>query len=166
MWERSYTILLYTTDAPKGIKDSLAILKHCFPRIVMHQRQPRMQYPIAISRPKKMIQIRLTRKEKPPPPYTTSFPNGKKARLANLKHCRPTGMPMMVMHQRQPASTQASPPINPPNRNQRIFPIVDIVVISISRYFASVASCRSIHAISSLTMRFCSSSVSSRPTGT
>lgn len=132
MWERSHTILLYTTDAPKGIKDSLAILKHCFPigmpRIVMHQRQPRMQYPIAISRPKKMIQIRLTRKEKPPPPYTTSFPNGKKARLANLKHCRPTGMPMMVMHQRQPASTQASPPINPPNRNQRIFPIVDIVV--------------------------------------
>lgn len=129
----------------------------------MHQRQPRMQYPIAISRPKKMIQIRLTRKEKPPPPYTTSFPNGKKARLANLKHCRPTGMPMMVMHQRQPASTQASPPINPPNRNQRIFPIVDIVVTSISRYFAPIASCRSIHAISSRTMRFCSSSVSSRP---
>ena len=31
MWERSHTILLYTTDAPKGIKDSLAILKHCFP---------------------------------------------------------------------------------------------------------------------------------------
>lgn len=165
-----HTIFLYTTDAPKGIRDSLAILKHCFPigmpRIVMHQRQPRMQYPIAISRPKKMIQIRLTRKEKPPPPYTTSFPNGKKARLANLKHCRPTGMPMMVMHQRQPASTQASPPINPPNRNQRIFPIVDIVVTSISRYFASVASCRSIHAISNLTMRSCSSSVSSRPIGT
>lgn len=63
MWERSHTILLYTTDAPKGIKDSLAILKHCFPigmpRIVMHQRQPRMQYPIAISRPKKMIQIMM-----------------------------------------------------------------------------------------------------------
>lgn len=132
----------------------------------MHQRQPRMQYPIAISRPKKMIQIRLTRKEKPPPPYITSFPNGKKARLANLKHCRPTGMPMMVMHQRQPASTHARPPINPPNRNQRIFPIVDIVVTSIPCYFESIASCRSIHAISSLTMRFCSSSVSSRPIGT
>ena len=57
MWERSHTILLYTTDAPKGIKDSLAILKHCFPigmpRIVMHQRQPRMQYPIAISSQRK-----------------------------------------------------------------------------------------------------------------
>ena len=53
-----HTIFLYTTDAPKGIRDSLAILKHCFPigmpRIVMHQRQPRMQYPIAISRPKNM----------------------------------------------------------------------------------------------------------------
>lgn len=34
------------TDAPKGISDSFAILKHCFPmgipRSVMHQRQPRM----------------------------------------------------------------------------------------------------------------------------
>ena len=56
-----HTIFLYTTDAPKGIRDSLAILKHCFPigmpRIVMHQRQPRMQYPIAISRPKKMLTV-------------------------------------------------------------------------------------------------------------
>ena len=93
----------------------------------------------------KMIQIRLTRKEKPPPPYTTSFPNGKKARLANLKHCRPTGRPMMVMHQRQPASTQASPPINPPNRNQRIFPIVEDVYkrqsplpISIARIHSTI----------------------------
>lgn len=57
----------------------------------MHQRQPRMQYPIAISRPKKMIQIRLTRKEKPPPPYTTSFPNGKKARLANFEALQANG---------------------------------------------------------------------------
>ena len=36
----------HTTDAPKGISDSFAILKHCFPmgipRSVMHQRQPRM----------------------------------------------------------------------------------------------------------------------------
>lgn len=170
MWDRPHTIILYMTDAPKGIRDSLASLKHCFPigmpRIVMHQRQPRMQYPIAISRPKKMIQIRLTRKEKPPPPYTTSFPNGKKARLANLKHCSPTGMPMMVMHQRHPASTQARPPINPPNRNQRTFPIADTIVTPISCYFASVSSCRSIHAISSRTMRSCSSSVSSRPIGT
>lgn len=34
------------TAAPKGISDSFAILKHCFPigmpRSVMHQRQPRM----------------------------------------------------------------------------------------------------------------------------
>ena len=35
-----------TVNAPKGISDSFAILKHCFPmgipRSVMHQRQPRM----------------------------------------------------------------------------------------------------------------------------
>ena len=44
VWELPHTILLYATVAPKGIRDSLAILKHCFPigmpRIVMHQRQP------------------------------------------------------------------------------------------------------------------------------
>ena len=33
---------------------------------------------------------------------------------------------MMVTHHRHPASTHASPPISPPNRNQRILPITVI----------------------------------------
>ena len=59
-----------------------------------------------------------------PFPYTISFPNGQNAKFANLKHCRPTGIPIIVIHHMQPAKTQASPPSNPPNINQRILPIV------------------------------------------
>ena len=95
------------------------------------------------SRPKNTIQIRFTRKETPPPPYMTSFPKGKKARLANLKHCSPTGIPMMVTHHRHPASTHASPPISPPNRNQRILPIT---VIFLSPFIFLFVLC-SIHLV-------------------
>ena len=65
-----------------------------------------------------MLASRLTA----PPPYTTSFPNGKNARLANLKHCRPIGIPMIVMHHRQPDNTHASPLKSPPQTNQSMFP--------------------------------------------
>ena len=59
-----------------------------------------------------------------PFPYTISFPNGQNARVANLKHCRPTGIPIIVIHHMHPAKIHASPPSNPPNINQRILPIV------------------------------------------
>ena len=52
------------------------------------------------------------------------FPNGQNAKVANLKHCRPTGIPIIVIHHMHPAKIQASPPISPPNINQRILPIV------------------------------------------
>ena len=100
------------------MKESLAILKNCFPNgiptIVMHQIQPTIRFPSAISHPKNIIHIRFTRNENMPFPYTISFPNGQNAKVANLKHCRPTGIP--IIH--------ASPPSNPPNINQRILPIV------------------------------------------
>ena len=57
-------------------------------------------------------------------PYKISFPNGQNAKVANLKHCRPTGIPIIVIHHMQPAKIHASPPSNPPNINQRILPIV------------------------------------------
>ena len=70
------------------------------------------------------LHIRFTRNENMPFPYTISFPNGQNAKVANLKHCRPTGIPIIVIHHMQPAKTQAKPPSNPPNINQRILPIV------------------------------------------
>ena len=116
------------TLAPNGIKESLAILKNCLPNgiptIVMHQIQPTIRFPSAISHPKNIIHIRFTRNENMPFPYTISFPNGQNARVANLKHCRPTGIPIIVIHHMHPAKTQAKPPSNPPNINQRILPIV------------------------------------------
>ena len=56
-------------------------------------------------------------------PYTISFPNGQNAKAANLKHYRPTGIPIIVIHHMHPAKNQARPPSNPPNINKRILPI-------------------------------------------
>ena len=79
-----YTITL----APNGMKESLAILKNCIPNgiptIVMHQIQPTIRFPSAISHPKNIIHIRFTRNENMPFPYTISFPNGQNARVANF----------------------------------------------------------------------------------
>ena len=36
----------------------------------------------------------LARMDIVPPPYSTSFPNGKNAKPANLKHCKPIGIPI------------------------------------------------------------------------
>ena len=44
---------------------------------------------------------------------------GKKLSFANLKHCLPQGMPMMVMHQRIPATAQPNPINNPPKINHK-----------------------------------------------
>ena len=109
------------------MKESLAILKNCLPNgiptIVMHQIQPTIRFPSAISHPKNIIHIRFTRNENMPFPYTISFPNGQNAKAANLKHYRPTGIPIIVIHHMHPAKNQARPPSNPPNINKRILPI-------------------------------------------
>ena len=58
------------TLAPNCMKESLAILKNCFPNgiptIVMHQIQPTIRFPSAISQPKNIIHIRFTRNENMP----------------------------------------------------------------------------------------------------
>lgn len=107
--------------------------------IVMHHRQPTIRFPSAISHPKNTIQIRFTRNENIPFPYTTSFPKGQNARVANLKHCKPTGIPIIVIHQMHPAKTHASPPSKPPNINQRIFPKV-LIKSFLSQYLNSLPS--------------------------
>lgn len=120
------------TDEPKGINASLAILKHCNPKgmpiIVMQNKPPIRADSIASGRPDIKSQMRFRRKEPKPPPYTTSFPKGKKARLANLKHCMPIGIPTIVIHHRQPASTQLMPITNPPNRNHIRLPRQPIIL--------------------------------------
>lgn len=70
-----------------------------------------------------------------PFPYTISFPKGQNARDANLKHCSPTGIPMIVIHHMHPAKIHANPPNTPPNINQRIFPNVLISASPLSPLF-------------------------------
>ena len=115
-----------TTEAPNGINASLAILKHCIPIgmpiIVKLHRHPINAASAASSKPLAISQRIFSSIVPAPPPYRTSFPKGKKLSCANLKHCMPTGIPTMVMHQSTPAKTQPSPSQIPPNRNQIKFP--------------------------------------------
>ena len=116
----------YITSAPNGIKDNFAILKNCFPKgipiIVIQHIKPATAFSTAIGIPDTISQIIFAIKLTAPPPYTTSFPNGKNAKPANLKHCKPIGIPIMEMHHRQPAKTHDNPLNNPPHINQSIFP--------------------------------------------
>jgi hypothetical protein len=116
----------YLIEAPKGISASFAILKCCKPKgipiIVIQQRAPKMADSIARGIPVITIQNILSIREPAPPPYTTSLPKGKKHRPANLKHCIPIGIPIMVIHHNKLARSQVKPLINPPNINHKIFP--------------------------------------------
>ena len=72
--------------------------------------------------PETISHMIFTSSETGPPPYLTSFPKGKKLSDANLKHCIPMGIPIMVMHQRQPARHQLRPLSAPPKINHNRFP--------------------------------------------
>ena len=52
------------------------------------------------------------------------LPKGAADILANLKHCLPTGIPIIVIDQRIPITIQENQLINPPNTNHTIFPNV------------------------------------------
>ena len=110
----------------KAARASFASLK-CWrpkgiPMIVTHSRIPSTQCSIARGRPERISQRIFSRKDPAPPPYCTSLPKGKKLSPANLKHCIPTGIPTMVMHQRHPARHQLRPLKAPPKINHNKFP--------------------------------------------
>ena len=97
----------FTTFAPNGNNDNLAILKNCFPNgiptMVMHRRHPITKFPIASSKPDTKNQIMLRKHETAPPSSTISFPKGSSEIDDSLKHCNPTGIPTTVMHHKAPA---------------------------------------------------------------
>ena len=127
------TIYLLIICAPNGISDSFANFKNCFPKgipiIVMYKIQPIARWPRAIHNPKKINHIILAIVDTAPPPYITSFPNGQNDRLANLKHCFPYGIPMMVMHHSIPDKIQDKPLSSPPNNSHSMFPKVPILYV-------------------------------------
>lgn len=90
----------------------------------MHRIHPQTTSAIAIGIPVKSSQNIFAIRLIAPPPYVTSLPNGKNASPANLKHCKPIGIPMIVIHQPIPAITHESPAAKPPNINHKIFPSI------------------------------------------
>lgn len=96
--------------------------------MVMQNISPKARCSSANGIPEIISQIMLSMREGAPPPYLISFLNGKKLIDANLKHCSPHGIPIIVMHQIIPAKNQLKPHIRPPNKNQIILPIVRIAL--------------------------------------
>ena len=96
------------------MKESLAILKNCFPNgiptIVIHHIQPTIRFPSAISQPKNTIHMRFTKNENIPFPYTSSFPNGQNAKVANLKSSE--NLINMISTISQPALRQNLKPVS------------------------------------------------------
>lgn len=123
----------YDTDAPKGIRDNFAILKNCSPKgipmIVMQNTQPYIAFSRAIGIPHTRSQIIFANRETAPPPYSISFPNGKNANVANLKHCTPRGIPTTVQQQRIPEKIHDKPLKNPPKINHIQFPKQPIICL-------------------------------------
>ena len=96
----------------------------------MHKIHPQTTSAIAIGIPVKSSQNIFAIRLIAPPPYVTSLPNGKNASPANLKHCKPIGIPMIVIHQPIPAITHESPAAKSPNINHKIFPSIPIFLFS------------------------------------
>ena len=122
--------------APKGIRASLAILKHCRPKgipmMVIQSTRPIPAAVSAISNPPKMSHSMFTKKLKTPLLNRISRPKGHRLKEANLKHCMPTGIPKMVMHQSRPAKVHSRANTSPHSRNQITLPMKCILNVSFS----------------------------------
>ena len=123
---REMVLIPYWKSCPSGVTMNLAILKYCFPNgipmMVMHHTHPIAKFPRAIHQPLIRNQITFTRNETAPPPYSIRLPNGQNEIAANLKHCKPYGIPTTLIHHNTPDRTHAIPLMKPPNRNQQILP--------------------------------------------
>ena len=121
-----YVKFCYWTDAPKGVSDSLASLKHCLPKgmpmMVMHHKRLANRKLRDRHRPPKMIQMTFAMGCLPKLVFTF-VPKGQAETRASLKHCLPKGMPMMVMHHRMPHKNQAMAEPRPVKMSQRRLPI-------------------------------------------
>lgn len=124
-------VLLYylaTILAPKGKSASFASLKCCRPKgipiIVQHKIRPKTACVIASSTPPKISQRIFKISEVVFPLTSTSLPKGKKLSTPSLKHCKPTGTPIIVMHHKMPKKNQIKPAKMPPNKNQIMLPII------------------------------------------
>lgn len=92
--------------------------------MVIHKRTAESKYPKNISQPNRRSQ-RIFMIGCLPKFTATSFPNGASINPANLKHCLPKGIPIMVIHKRSPKINQEIAVKSPPKRIQIMFPNTD-----------------------------------------
>lgn len=97
-------------------------MENGIPIIVIAHTNADIKCPKANPNPPNIIHIILRINEEVFSPILISLPNGDKDNLANLKHCNPTGIPIIDIHQKSPTKNQAIDNKNPPNINHRIFP--------------------------------------------
>lgn len=88
----------------------------------MHHRIPNKQDATDNSQPKINIQIIFSRKLPVLLEKTISLPNGQMTKEANLKHCIPTGIAIIVQQQSTPLTAHKIDRNSPPKTNHKIFP--------------------------------------------
>lgn len=118
------------------------------PIMVIHHSSPNTQDVIASSQPKINTQRIFSKKLPMLLEKSTSLPKGQNINEANLKHCIPTGMAMIVQHQITPTIPHNTERINPPNTNHNILPnvfmlllqsVIFVAYISISSSFSTAS---------------------------
>lgn len=114
--------------APKGIKETLANLKNCIPKgipiMVIHHKIPNRQDVTPNSQPNNNIQIMFSKKLPAPFEKITSLPKGQMIKEANLKHCIPTGIAIIVQQQSTLLTAHKKDRNSPPKTSHKIFPSI------------------------------------------
>ena len=93
--------------------------------MVTHQISPTIKKLMHSPNPNKIIQITFAIGCLPKS-VLTSVPKGQMQSLANLKHCKPKGIPIMVIQNISPTKKYPIAENSPVNINHKMFPIVFI----------------------------------------
>lgn len=99
------------------------------PIMVTHHSSPKVQDVIASSQPKINTQRIFSKKLPTLLEKSTSLPKGQNINEANLKHCIPTGMAIIVQQHIMPTIPHNAERINPPNTNHNILPNVFMLLL-------------------------------------
>lgn len=127
--KKSPQISYYLKSFPKGIKPSRISLKCWIPKgipiSVTHNNKPNTKCVNAIHIPPINIQIILSSNDIVADDSCIStilFPKGTKLAIPTLKHCKPKGIPIIVMHSISPANIYSKNIKKPPNMIQSKLP--------------------------------------------
>jgi hypothetical protein len=116
-------------DFPKGENARFINLKCCLPKgmptMVIHNSNPKKRWVSAIQKPPNMSQMIFIMVDRQPVLEEVSvilIPKGARPTKANLKHCKPKGMPTIVRHSIIPPKMYSKKMNKPPKIIQMILP--------------------------------------------